>query len=79
MIIPRVGDVWEFYPTFGKKHKTVKHIEEIYWKSIPSGGQFPNIRWSHTPKARYIDDIRVKKFLKNRAIRLVRRTLSSLA
>ncbi len=72
--IPRVGDVWDFYPTLGKKHTTRKRIDRIYWKfSVFAGKAVPYIQWSHTPKARYIDDIRVKSFLKFKAIRLISR------
>lgn len=74
MIIPRVGDEWEFYPTIGKKHTTKKKIANIYWKrSSASGKLLPWIEWSHTPSARYLPDVRVKFFLAKKAKRLVRR------
>lgn len=72
MIIPRVGDVWEFRPTSGKKHTTKKRIKRIYWSaSKVTGRMCPWIEWSHTPKARYIGNIRVKYFLKERAVRRI--------
>lgn len=72
MTIPRVGDTWEFYPAAGKSHTTKKEISAIYWKSnSTTGGIVPWIEWSHTPKARYIPDMRVKHFLAKRAKRLV--------
>ena len=74
MIIPRVGDVWEFYPTTGKRHTTIKQIVKIYWRySEKEDRENPWIEWSHTPSARYIGDVRVKHFLAKKAKRLVRR------
>jgi hypothetical protein len=76
MKIPRVGDVWEFRPSHGK-HTTRKTIVEIYWgKSKITGRRCPWIRWSHTPKARYIGSIRVKFFLEKRAVKLIRRGMA---
>jgi hypothetical protein len=72
MIIPRIGDYWEFRPTHGKKHTTKKRIVRIYWSpSKVTSRMCPWIEWSHTPKARYIGDIRVKYFLQERAVRLI--------
>jgi len=72
MIIPRVGDFWEFRPTSGKKHTTKKRIKRIYWSaSNVTGRMCPWIEWSHTPKARHIGNIRVKYFLKERAVRRI--------
>lgn len=71
MIIPRVGQRWEFYPTIGKKHKTIKTITAIYWRTANDGKAYPTIQWSHTPKARYIPHSRVKTFLAKKAIRLL--------
>lgn len=74
MIIPRIGDEWEFYPTVGKRHTTKKKIKNIYWKaSAKTGGMIPFIEWSHTPSARYLPDVRVKYFLKMKAKRLISR------
>lgn len=74
MIIPRIGDYWEFYPTVGKRHTTKKYIKNIYWKrSAKTGKMIPFIEWSHTSSARYLPDIRVKYFLKMKAKRLISR------
>lgn len=73
MIVPRVGDYWEFYPTVGKKHKTKKHIQRIYWSLNKDGKNCPWIEWSHTPSARYLGDVRVKYFLAKKAVRLISR------
>lgn len=73
IVIPRVGDVWKFRPSNGR-HTTIKTITRIYWKpSRVTGRLCPWIEWSHTPKARYIGGIRVSYFLRERAVKLVRR------
>lgn len=71
--IPRIGDLWEFHPTTGARHRTKKRIAEIYWRLSSDGKDHPWIKWEHTPKARYIGDCRVKFFLAKKAIRLIAR------
>jgi len=72
MFIPRIGDEWEFIPTAKGKHKTIKKIVDIYWRpSQVTGRLCPYIKWSHQPKARYIGSIRVKNFLRDRAVRRI--------
>jgi len=74
MIVPRIGDLWEFRTSESGRYTTQKRIADILWKpSRVTGRICPWIKWSHTPKARYIGDIRVKYFLKERAVRLIDR------
>ena len=75
MIIPRVGDYWEFRPSRIGKHKTRKFIKEIIWLYAQTlGKRLPYIVWSHRPKARYIGDLRVKALLGTRCGHLIKRT-----
>jgi hypothetical protein len=72
MVIPRIGDEWEFTPLSKGKHKTIKKIVNIIWQPSPVTGRMcPYLVWSHQPKARYIGAIRVKNFLRDRAARRI--------
>lgn len=90
MVIPRVGDYWEFRLPSG--NKTRKVITEIRWKeegiqnawqSTPwkerkrRGNKYSAILfWSHTPKARYISPVSVRGLFTRWKGRLISRRKS---
>lgn len=65
MIIPRIGDVWEYkLPNKRKKIKTIHRVSWI-WCERKNGSlvRKPFVEWKRLPKGRYTS-LRVKSLLK---------------